>query len=172
VADGIGSGSHEVHVSLRLGRKQVSPPLRNSTTPLATEELAIQEEKKEEVQAQEIHAEEPVVIEQVRPTERAEEPAVVAEIDEPRVVEEQSDLPTGYYVVVGSFKFSNNASRYAGELREKGYPATVTYSAQKNYNYVHVGKFNTLEEARRTRDTYRSKSAFYFSDTWILFAKE
>jgi type IX secretion system PorP/SprF family membrane protein len=191
VVDGFGTGSHEFHVSLRLGKKQVSRPARTTQTTesVPTEETAKQEEvieKTEKPDVQEPVAVEPkqetpveqpkqeLPIEQPKQEVPTEQPKATPQpkTEEPKVVEEKSDLPPGYYVIVGTFKYSPNANKYASQLKADGYPATVTYSALRNYNYVYVGTFTTMDEARRIRDEYRSKSRFYFRDAWILYVKE
>ena len=181
IVDGFGTGSHEFHVSLRLGKKQVSRSSPATPTPI---EEPIKEEKEVlKNEPKEIPAEIPVAVEQPKeeiPVEQpkeetpVEQPKVAPEVkpEEPKVIEEKSDLPPGYYVIVGTFKYSPNANKYASQLKADGYPATVTYSALRNYNYVHVGTFATMDEARRIRDEYRSKSRFYFRDAWILYVKE
>jgi type IX secretion system PorP/SprF family membrane protein len=183
VVDGFGTGSHEFHVSLRLGKKQVSrssPPV--TPTPIPVEEPIKEEKEADKNEPKEIPAEIPVAVEQQKeeiPVEKpkeetpVEQPKVTPEVkpEEPKVVEEKSDLPSGYYVIVGSFKYSTNANNYASQLKANGFPGTVTYSALRNYHYVHVGTFSTMEEARKIRDEYRSKSRFFFRDAWILLVK-
>lgn len=172
VVEGFGTGSHELHVSLRLGKKQVSRPTPTTTSTKPAEEPAKQEKVVEKTEPQEIPAEIPVAVEP-KQNLPVEQPEVKPEEPKPveKVVEEKSDLPPGYYVIVGAFKYSLNANKYANELKANGYPATVVYSALRNFSYVHVGTFTTLEEARTVRDEYRAKSRFYFRDTWILLVK-
>lgn len=173
VVEGFGTGSHELHVSLRLGKKQVSRPTPTTKATLPVEEPAKQEKVTEKTEPQEI----PAAVEQPKEEVPVQQPIVTQEIktEEPKpvekVVEEKSDLPPGYYVIVGAFKYGTNANKYANELKANGYPAIVTYSALRNFSYVHVGTFTTLEEARTVRDEYRAKSRFYFRDTWILLVK-
>ncbi|MBX2966279.1 MAG: PorP/SprF family type IX secretion system membrane protein [Cyclobacteriaceae bacterium] len=187
VVDGFGTGSHEFHVSLRLGKKQVSRPTRSAKTK---EEPSTQEEKTEKTEKPDIQ--EPVMqeqpeqeapveqpkqeapVEQPRQETPTEQPKVTPEPikEEPKAVEEKSDLPPGYYVVVGTFKYSPNANKFANQLKADGFSAIVSYSALRNFNYVHVGKFATMAEARKVRDEYRAKSRYYFRDTWILLVKE
>lgn len=177
VVDGFGTGSHEFHVSLRLGKKQVSRPSAATTSKQPAEEPAKQEKVVEKTEPQEIPVEVAVAAEQPKQDVPVEQPKVTPEVkpEEPKVaekvVEEKSDLPPGYYVIVGAFKYSTNANKYANELKTNGYPATVTYSALRNFSYVHVGTFTTLDEARTVRDEYRAKSRFYFRDAWILLVK-
>lgn len=177
ITEGFGNDSHELHISLRLGKKKVSRPTPAIPTDLPKEEPAKQEEVTEKAEPQEIPAEVQVAAEQPKQEVPVEQPVEVPEVKplqpkaEEKVVEEKSDLPPGYYVIVGTFKYSPNANKYANELKANGYPAIVTYSQVRNFNYVHVGNFTSLEEAKTVRDEYRAKSRFYFRDTWILLVK-
>ncbi|MBX2945147.1 MAG: PorP/SprF family type IX secretion system membrane protein [Cyclobacteriaceae bacterium] len=177
VVDGFGTGSHELHVRLRLGKKQVSRPSPTTKTTQPAEEPAKQEKATENTEPEEKPVDRPVTEEQPKQEAKVEQPTATPEVkpEEPKavekVVEEKSDLPPGYYVIVGAFKYSTNANKYANDLKANGFPAIVTYSALRNFSYVHVGNFQTLEEARTVRDQYRAKSRFYFRDTWILLVK-
>ncbi len=191
VVNGLGTGSHEVHVSVRLGKTQKNRPQATGTTVSETrpvqEEIAVRPEpRREEV------PEEPVVVERVEVETPVEPPTVVeppkqeAIVERPAVTPDPvvtpvtqpaetelaqapvSDLPPGHYVIVGSFLSAKNAERYVRQLRAAGYPGVAIFYAPRNYNYVHVGRLSVLSAARSVRDEYRARNRFFFKDAWIL----
>jgi cell division septation protein DedD/nucleoid DNA-binding protein len=92
----------------------------------------------------------------------SEPTAVVKTIDTPiatekEVLTESVDLPvqqksasgitSGFHIVVGSFKLSNNASKYALALKAKGYDAYVA-EGDSRFSRVAIGNFSSPEAAR------------------------
>lgn len=182
IADGFGTGSHEIHVSVRLGKKQVSRPAAPTTT--VTEEEPVVEKAIDKTPPKE----EPKVVVEEPKKEVVEEPKkeVVEEplketVIQPEVVQPEPEkqkekvvtlngrgLKPGHYVVVGAFRSNQNALAYMNNLKKEGYDATVSYSPVKDYYYVHMGNIATVEEAAKLRDTYRKENKFTLKDTWIL----
>lgn len=184
IADGFGTGSHEIHVSVRLGKKRVSRP---AETTLTEEEPAqekviektppkvvpvdtkVSEEPKKEV------VEEPkkeVVVEEPKNETVTQPVAVQPEPEQPvkeKVVTLNGrGLKPGHYLVVGAFRSNQNALAFMNNLKKEGYQATVSYSPSKEYYYVHMGNLESLDEAKKLRDDYRKENKFTLKDTWIL----
>lgn len=181
IADGFGTGSHEIHVSVRLGKKQVSRPAKTITeeTPVKEEVIEKTPPKEEPVETKPV-VEEPKkeVVEEPR-KEVVEEPK--KEVVEPVVTQPEPEqtkekvvtlngrgLKPGHYVVVGAFRSNQNALAFMNNLKKEGYQATVSYSPTKEYYYVHMGNLESLDEAKKLRDDYRKENKFTLKDTWIL----
>jgi type IX secretion system PorP/SprF family membrane protein len=189
IADGFGTGSHELHISVRLGKKQVSRP---AATPTVTEE-PVTEKVIEKTQPKEERVEPKPVVEEPKKEvveepkkevveepkkEVVEEPKketvvqpVVAEPEQPKekvVTLNGRGLKPGHYVVVGAFRSNQNALALMNNLKKEGYQATVSYSPVKEYYYVHMGNLASLDEAKKLRDDYRKENKFSLKDTWIL----
>ncbi len=185
IADGFGTGSHEIHVSVRLGKKQVSRPTASTTTP--EKEQPVNEKIIEKTPPKEVPVESKPVIEEPK-KEVVDEPRKEVIVEEPKKVIEPvitqpepeqpkekivtlsgRGLKSGHYVVVGAFRSNQNALAYMNNLRKEGYQeATVSYSADKQYYYVHMGNMGTPEEAAKLRDSFRKENKFSLKDTWVL----
>ncbi len=160
VVEGFGTGSHEVHVSVRLGKKQVTRPTRTTTTPLPIEE-PVQEPVIEEEPVQE-----PVQppVEEVKPT-----PVPPVEEKQPEEVQPQPESQTLYYVIVGVFSSQRNAESFVRDLSRAGYTANIGEYPANNYHFVYVGKATAdLDEAKRMRDEIRTINRFTFKEAWVL----
>ncbi len=171
----LGSGSHEIQLVVRVGKKQKTRP-----NPAENKEEQQQEQlqadtttAKQPVKETEVvkQQEEPVVTEQ-QPVQRNEE--VISQVPVPQPQDsvakapQKNLLPSGYYVVIGVFQSVENARNYRNTLKRSGYPAEIAYHPGKGYYIVHMGNVPTIERARELRDVYRQKSRYSFKDTWIL----
>lgn len=181
--DALGSGSHELQLVVRIGKKQKTrprpsvvkkdetvkeEPVKTDTTAVVKQEPVKESEaavvKQTEVPPQKV--EEPVkqpegeMIAQVPVTQKLD--STVAKVPQKNV------LPSGYYVVIGVFQSVENARNYKNTLKHSGYPAEIAYHPEKGYYVVHMGNVPTIEKARELRDLYRQKSRYSFKDTWIL----
>jgi type IX secretion system PorP/SprF family membrane protein len=176
VVDGFGTGSHEIHVSLRIGKKnhavrtvQKEEPTQPVVAEQPVEEVKVVAEKAVVVETKQA---EPLKMPEEKPL--VEEPIKVATEAEPELPKEKivtlsgRDLKPGHYVVVGAFRSNQNALAYMNNLKNEGYQATVSYSPAKKYYYVHMGNMGSLEEAAKLRDGYRKENKFTLKDTWIL----
>ncbi|MBL7872739.1 MAG: PorP/SprF family type IX secretion system membrane protein [Cyclobacteriaceae bacterium] len=176
---GFGNGTHEVQVSVRLGKKKRSErPVAQSEAPIQPVVIAKQPNVEEPKPVVEEKKEEPIK------EEKKEEPIIITE-QKPIVVEPAAEQPKeklitlsgrglkpGYYVVVGAFRSNRNALAYMNNLNKEGYPATVSFSPAKEYYYVHMGNHSSHEEAAKLRDDYRKENKFTLKDTWILTVEE
>lgn len=80
--------------------------------------------------------------------------------------------PDRYYVVVGAFRYEENAKAFHHELRGSGYPASIVFQPEKKFYIVYVEDAPTLDEAREVCNQYRQLSEYSFPDTWILKVSE
>jgi hypothetical protein len=78
------------------------------------------------------------------------------------------ELDIAHYVIVGSFKQRANAQRYSNLLKDRGYENRFGFVSAKGVYYVFVQATTNLEEARATRDQFRTKSDFQFPSSWVL----
>lgn len=187
----LGSGTHEVQLILRLGKKkepQVKTKLKTintSSDPVESDEpeseeviapqekAAVQPEKKAETpksttpdrteQPQhEAKQSEPVPATVTAPADTASHKQVVRSLS-------GEGLRPGHYVVVGVFHGPVYAEKYAFKLRRAGYPADVAYYPEKRYYIVHMNDAPpTKEEAQKLCNKYRRMSRYTFRDTWII----
>lgn len=190
----LGSGTHEVQLILRLGKKkdpQVKTKLKtihassepvesdvpDSEEAIAQDEDIVQPEKK----AEPAKSTAPVRTEQREQEAKKSEP----EPGKPATVNAPADtvsknkptvrsvsgegLRPGHYVVVGVFHIPVYAEKYAFNLRRAGYPADVAYHPEKRYYVVHMNDAPpTKEEAQKLCNKYRRMSRYTFRDTWII----
>jgi type IX secretion system PorP/SprF family membrane protein len=192
---GIGTGSHEIQLILRLSKKKKVRPQRVEKVAAVIEEP--EEIDSTEVKTEKAHEEQDSKNpgennkEVVKPLEREQpkvekQPEVIQQpaLKESPVVENPEDkkpetkpvtkslegkaLDAGHYVVVGAFRSVQNAKSFTSALKKAGYPANTAFNPEKGYYIVHMGVTSTIEEAQRLRDIYRQKSRYSFKDTWIL----
>jgi hypothetical protein len=77
------------------------------------------------------------------------------------------ELALGDYVVVGVFKFEENARTLSKEYKKEAFPeASFGYSTAKSLWFVCMGTSKNIEEARASRDKYRQHK--FFKDAWLL----
>ncbi len=185
MVNGFGNGSHELHMSIRIGRKKDRRTAKETEVLLAAEEEKEQEvlqetqwqqkdqppppvviieetEKKEEAQAEERQAE--------QETEEMAEP-----VPEEQITGEQAgykrghhllEMPAGHYVIIGAFRIFENAENYSDRVAMEGYPASFGFLTPKNLYYVWIYKGSTSRGARRRRDELRKLQQF--KDAWYL----
>lgn len=77
------------------------------------------------------------------------------------------ELPSGNYVIAGSFDVFEHAENYSDQLFDRGFhDAKVGYSSSKGHYYVVVYESPSLSRARARRDVLRTKSSL--SKAWVL----
>jgi type IX secretion system PorP/SprF family membrane protein len=190
----LGSGTHEVQLILRLGKKKdpqvktklktihassepVESDVSDSEEAIARDEDIVQPEKKAEA----ARSAAPVRTEQrEQEAKKSEpEPRIPATVNAPAdtVIKNKptvrslsgEGLRPGHYVVVGVFHIPVYAEKYAFNLRRAGYPADVAYHPEKRYYIVHMNDAPpTKEEAQKLCNKYRRMSRYTFRDTWII----
>ncbi len=180
---GLGNGTHELQLSIRIGKKTVSRPQPKEEVQQVIPAEQPVEEKKDtiEVEKEAIQPVEKTEVLPVVPPKPIQEPVVTLEEpvkteDNPLPIEENQNvqsldgasLKSGNYIVVGAFRSIENAKTYTKTLTKAGYPAEVAYYPEKKYYIVHMGNVPTLDESKVLRDKYRQMSRYSFRDTWIL----
>lgn len=162
--DGYSNGSHELHLSIRLGKEKkkkektvpvVAAVAVNEVEPVVEEEpvtdWSTQDEKEEIILAPvvEVYEEDP--------------PITVKRGDHPL------EIPAGHYVIAGAFGVFSNAEKYSDFLFEKGHPASFGFLTKKNLYYVWIYTGNDPDSTRRFRDYMRQNKLF--KDAWYLLVE-
>mgnify|MGYP003641149398 CR=1 FL=1 len=94
---------------------------------------------------------------EVRPNERYEE------------VENEEGLEPGFYLIANVYGTKKYFDNFMKTLREKGLAPKSFYRSSNTYNYVYLKRYNTMDEARKARD---SKFFGKYADkTWIFRVK-
>jgi len=173
MVNGFGNASHQLHLSIRIGKKRTSPVTKTNPDIVATtippEEAAPQEETKWQEE------ETPVpVVTQKPEEEKAFEPLIEDQkTDEPMRVKRGNhlmELPVGNYVIVGAFRVFENAEGYSDKLIKQGYKASFGFLTAKNLYYVWIFNGETRQDAREYRDELRKIQQF--KDAWYLLVEE
>lgn len=79
----------------------------------------------------------------------------------------QSELPSGYYVVVAAYDDTREdfAKKYADQLKSKGYNAQYGFNSERNLFYVYVNYFTSLKPSLVDMRGVRQKGEFI--DAWV-----
>ena len=94
---------------------------------------------------------------EVKPNERYEE------------VENEDGLEPGFYLIANVYGTKKYFDNFMKTLREKGMEPKSFYRSFNKYNYVYLERYNTMDEARKARD---SKFFGQYEDkTWIFRVK-
>ncbi|NDV17653.1 type IX secretion system membrane protein PorP/SprF [Muricauda sp. TY007] len=94
---------------------------------------------------------------EVRPNERYEE------------VENEEGLEPGFYLIANVYGTQRYFENFMKTLRGKGLEPKSFYRSVNKYNYVYLERYNTMDEARKARD---SKFFGKYADkTWIFRVK-
>jgi type IX secretion system PorP/SprF family membrane protein len=186
---GLGNGSHEVQVILRIGKKKRERPVAANEEPIEqpNTQPQVQENKNEKPEPKpeekaEVKpvTEQPIVeqpIVEQKEEKVAEKPVVETKTEAPKAEADKEKITTisgrglrpGHYVVVGVFRSNQNALNHMNNLKKEGYSnATVSYSETKQYYYVHMGNLPSLEDAASIRDQYRKETKVNLRDSWVL----
>ena len=94
---------------------------------------------------------------EVRPNERYEE------------VENEEGLEPGFYLIANVYGTQRYFENFMKTLQEKGLEPKSFYRSVNKYNYVYLERYNTMDEARKARDSkFFGK---YAEKTWIFRVK-
>jgi type IX secretion system PorP/SprF family membrane protein len=94
---------------------------------------------------------------EVRPNERYEE------------VENEEGLEPGFYLIANVYGTQRYFENFMKTLRGKGLEPKSFYRSVNKYNYVYLERYNTMDEARKARDSkFFGK---YAEKTWIFRVK-
>jgi type IX secretion system PorP/SprF family membrane protein len=184
----LGGGTHEIQLIARLGKKKsahvktkiktidASSQVSESDTLDAHEAIAEQEKNPETSDLKSL-------VETVQHQQAVKQPEPASDIPTAIAIPANTDnqsketkqslpgnrLSPGHYVVVGVFRSSVYAEKYAFNLKRANYPADVAYYPEKHYYIVHMNNApSTKEEAQRLCNQYRRMSRYTFRDTWII----
>ena len=91
---------------------------------------------------------------EVKPNERYEE------------VESEDGLQAGFYLIANVYGTKKYFESFMETVREMGLEPKSFYRKSNRYNYVYLERYNTMEEARKARDSkFYGK---YVYKTWIF----
>jgi hypothetical protein len=79
------------------------------------------------------------------------------------------DIRPGYYLIVNVFGTKTYYNRFMQSLKDKGLDPKSFYRTQKKHNYVYLERYDSMQEARKARD---SKFFGKYPETiWIFRVK-
>ncbi|WP_405382408.1 PorP/SprF family type IX secretion system membrane protein [Maribacter sp. LLG6340-A2] len=102
----------------------------------------------------------------------AEQLAARNEVVQPRAgekyeeVEKQGSLTPGYYLIANVFGTKKYLDAFMSEMGKKGLNPKSFYRSLNKYNYVYLGKYSTIKEARQARDS--KLNGLYTEKLWIF----
>lgn len=91
---------------------------------------------------------------ELRPNERYEE------------VSSENGLEPGFYLIANVFGTKKYYESFMLNLKQKGLNPKSFYRSVNKYNYVYLERYNTMEEARKARDSQFNGK--YTEKTWIF----
>ncbi|WP_350292046.1 PorP/SprF family type IX secretion system membrane protein [uncultured Croceitalea sp.] len=75
-------------------------------------------------------------------------------------------LAPGFYLIANVFGTEKYFNAFMKSMKDKGLEPKSFYRTQNNYNYVYLAKYNTIEEARKARNS--NLNGKYQEKTWIF----
>ncbi len=81
-------------------------------------------------------------------------------------VSKEGSLTPGYYLIANVFGTKKYFDAFMAEMTKKGLNPKSFYREMNKYNYVYLGKYNTIEEARTARDS--KLNGTYVEKLWIF----
>ncbi|MBT8178390.1 MAG: PorP/SprF family type IX secretion system membrane protein [Eudoraea sp.] len=78
----------------------------------------------------------------------------------------EEGLEPGYYLIANVFGTKRYYEAFMKTLRDKGLNPKSFYRASRKFNYVYLGRYNTIREARQARDS--KFNGRYTDKTWIF----
>lgn len=78
----------------------------------------------------------------------------------------EEGLEPGYYLIANVFGTKRYYEAFMKTLREKGLNPKSFYRPSRKYNYVYLGRYNSIREARQARDS--KLNGRYTDKTWIF----
>jgi len=110
--------------------------------------------------------------EQMPEAEKTEEPEVVVREEKVRSVDatETTENIYRYYVIIGSFRYLDNARNYKNTLLNEGFVPVILENENGLFR-VSVAAYNDEEPARRNIASIRRNYPKY-GDVWLLIRKQ
>ena len=142
---GYGNPAHEIQLGIHLGKK---PALAAKTLPAFRPLRG----KTIRTAALKVKLDTNIRMETVR---RTVEPAV-----------NPLEMDVDIYLVVGSFRYVNNAKAYTADLQRQGLPAKMGFNTAKQLHYVYV--FNSTNERDVRAEVYKLRRREGFKKAWML----
>lgn len=81
-------------------------------------------------------------------------------------VSAEEGLEPGFYLIANVFGTQRYRDAFLRELQAKGFEPGHFYRAANKFNYVYLGRYATISEARRARDSHFDGK--YTGDLWIF----
>ncbi len=81
-------------------------------------------------------------------------------------VDSADGLQPGFYLIANVFGTKRYYESFMKDLTERGLEPKSFYRSEKKFNYVYLQRYNTVQEARRARDS--KFNGRYQGDTWIF----
>jgi type IX secretion system PorP/SprF family membrane protein len=193
---GIGASTHEIHLSLTLGKRTQNSTTSNDffvsyvDTDRVYPDQRVKQQKETETISK-VTPVTPIIVEIVEPTEEEEE--VVQEQvrtgdhDDPRLVMDRGrkasnvttirsetvyegisdfELPKGNYIIVGEYKDESEARQYYTRLGNEGYRAEFGYVSRKRMWMVYIYRSDSKIGFRKK--VLETRSNPDFKQAWIL----
>lgn len=85
-------------------------------------------------------------------------------------VDDEDDRVFKYYVIIGSFRYIDNARNYKADLIEEGFVPVILENEEGLYR-VSVAAYDNEQPARRNIASIRGNYPRY-SDVWLLIRKQ
>ncbi len=111
------------------------------------------------------------ITEAAKEKEKLVQVARQAQDDKPRAGEKYEEvagedgLAPGYYLIANVFGTKKYFEAFMANLTKKGLQPKSFFRTKNKYNYVYLGKYDTMSEARRARDSKFNNK--YPDKTWI-----
>jgi type IX secretion system PorP/SprF family membrane protein len=186
------TSAHELHLSLKFGKKKTFPFVKNKPKPAiysrpATEVANANTPKTDSIETMNKEAkiakkspsnDAKKITPQSEPSEnnakRNPEEYVVdnkaiakTEIKKPAGRPAKSfTITKGHYVVVGVFSMMDHSTRFTKQLLKEGYDVNVALNPKNKFYYVYIFSSYDIEEAKKIRNQYRWKNLF--KEAWVF----
>ena len=139
--------------TVRLAREEEERLAREAFVKDSLEKAAIAQAEQENRLAE---AEEVVQQEEVTPEQG----------EKYQEVDSADGLQPGFYLIANVFGTKRYYESFMKDLTDRGLDPKSFYRSDKKYNYVYLQRYNTIQEARRARDS--KFNGRYQGDTWIF----
>ena len=100
---------------------------------------------------------------------QAQEKVEVAVGEKYQEVTNEDELQPGFYLIANVFGTKKYFNAFLNDLRKKGIEPKSFYRSFNKYNYAYLERYDSIEEARRARDS--NFNGKYQGDTWIFRVK-
>jgi hypothetical protein len=151
----VSNGSHEIYMGARFGKSNREETIlaeqNNTDTVVAVTNVATDTAQQEKIVT------ETVIPEKKEPEEISVVPIVIQE-------DKKESIAT-YYVVMGVFRYQENAKQKNDQLRNDGLQADILFEESKNLYYLHTFSSPNRDEA--VSELTKIKQQPKYSDAWL-----